>query len=105
MSDPSSNSLTELHDQVSRAHAEIKHVAKFLKSLPISEQLHKASTRADHAIERLDKAILTLSMNPASLLGSIGGQKTAERGPDYFRKIAAMRKTRAGGRPKKTAED
>ncbi len=34
--------------------------------------------------------------------GQIGGKKTAQRGPDYFRKIAAMRKNRAGGRPKKT---
>ena len=34
-------------------------------------------------------------------LGAKGGQKTAERGPEYFAKIAAMRKTRAGGRPKK----
>lgn len=33
-------------------------------------------------------------------LGQRGGQKTAERGPDYFKKIAAMRKTKAGGRPK-----
>jgi hypothetical protein len=34
-------------------------------------------------------------------IGKKGGTKTAERGPDYFRQIAAMRKTRAGGRPKK----
>jgi len=33
--------------------------------------------------------------------GSIGGKKTAKRGPEYFRKIAAMRKNRKGGRPKK----
>lgn len=35
-------------------------------------------------------------------LGQRGGQKTAERGPDYFKKIAAMRKTKAGGRPRNT---
>ena len=34
--------------------------------------------------------------------GKIGGKKTAERGPDYFREIAAMRKNRKGGRPRKT---
>lgn len=33
-------------------------------------------------------------------LGQRGGLKTAERGSDYFRKIAAKRKTHAGGRPK-----
>lgn len=32
--------------------------------------------------------------------GKIGGKKTAKRGPDYFRKIAAMRKEFKGGRPK-----
>lgn len=40
----------------------------------------------------------------AAALGQKGGMKTAERGPDYFRKIAAKRKTRAGGRPRKGAK-
>jgi hypothetical protein len=35
--------------------------------------------------------------------GKIGGRETAKRGPDYFRKIAAMRKNRKGGRPRKAA--
>lgn len=34
-------------------------------------------------------------------LGRKGGQATAKRGPDYFRKIASMRKTFSGGRPPK----
>lgn len=37
---------------------------------------------------------------PAATLGKLGGQRTAERGPEYFRKIAAMRKRRSGGRPR-----
>ncbi len=37
-------------------------------------------------------------------LGRRGGRVTAKRGPDYFRKIAAMRKTRAGGRPPNKAK-
>jgi hypothetical protein len=37
----------------------------------------------------------------AVALGAIGGKKTAERGPEYFAKIAAMRKQRKGGRPRK----
>lgn len=37
----------------------------------------------------------------AASLGKKGGTKTAERGPEYFAKIAGMRKTNAGGRPKK----
>ena len=33
--------------------------------------------------------------------GRMGGKKTAKRGPDYFRKIAGMRKSFKGGRPRK----
>jgi len=40
--------------------------------------------------------------NPAAVsLGRRGGKATAERGPDYFKKIQAMRKNRKGGRPPK----
>jgi molybdenum-dependent DNA-binding transcriptional regulator ModE len=49
--------------------------------------------------ERLSKAVLTAAVKR----GRKGGTKTAERGPEYFRQIAAMRKTRAGGRPRKQA--
>jgi len=42
-----------------------------------------------------------LTIKPAATLGKRGGLKTARRGPEYFRKIAAMRRTRAGGRPRK----
>ncbi len=38
---------------------------------------------------------------PAAALGKLGGEKTAKRGPEYFRKIAALRKTHGGGRPRK----
>lgn len=36
----------------------------------------------------------------AVALGAIGGRKTAERGAEYFARIAAMRKVKSGGRPK-----
>jgi len=40
--------------------------------------------------------------NPhAVALGRKGGEATAIRGPDYYRKIAAKRKTFSGGRPRK----
>jgi hypothetical protein len=42
---------------------------------------------------------------PAAFLGSLGGQETAKRGPEYFARIAALRKTRAGGRPRKNSSD
>jgi hypothetical protein len=43
-----------------------------------------------------------LTLKPAAAMGAKGGNKTAERGPDYFREIAAKRKTKAGGRPRKS---
>lgn len=40
----------------------------------------------------------------AAALGRKGGTQTAKRGSEYFRQLAAKRKTRAGGRPRKDAE-
>jgi hypothetical protein len=40
--------------------------------------------------------------SPAAVLGSKGGSATARKlGSDHFRQLAAKRKTRAGGRPRK----
>lgn len=42
-------------------------------------------------------------LNPAaSELGRKGGESIANRGPEYFRKLQALRKTKGGGRPPKT---
>ena len=61
--------------------------------------------RAERARELLRACVALadelLKSSPAATLGAKGGKKTAERGPEYFRKIAGMRKNRAGGRPKK----
>jgi len=40
----------------------------------------------------------------AAELGKLGGSQTAKRGSEYFRQLAAKRKTHAGGRPRKTPE-
>ena len=42
--------------------------------------------------------------SPAALLGRKGGSVTAQRGSDYFRQLAARRKSHGGGRPRKEAE-
>ena len=60
--------------------------------------------RGKRAISLLESA-LTLTDDlianpPAASLGKLGGMKTAERGSEYFKKIAAMRKRHGGGRPK-----
>jgi len=39
-----------------------------------------------------------LTIEPAVVLGKKGRKHTAKLGPEHFRKIAAMRKTKAGGR-------
>ena len=39
------------------------------------------------------------------MLGKMGGKATVKRGPEYFRQISAMRKTKAGGRPPKPKID
>jgi hypothetical protein len=61
--------------------------------------------RAERAHELLGTAVkladYLLTEKPAAVLGARGGKKTAERGPEYFARIAAMRKTKAGGRPSK----
>jgi hypothetical protein len=46
--------------------------------------------------------LLTQAKAPAASLGRKGGSVTAKRGSDYFRQLAAKRKTRAGGRPRKS---
>ena len=50
-----------------------------------------------HRLDLLEKKVL----HAAEERGRLGGRKTAERGPEYFKQIAAMRKTRGGGRPRK----
>ena len=37
-------------------------------------------------------------------MGRKGGAAMAKRGSDYFRKLAARRKTHGGGRPRKESE-
>ena len=62
--------------------------------------------RTDRVNELLSSALFLadnlLQQSPAATLGAKGGKQTAKRGSEYFRQIAAKRKTRAGGRPKKT---
>jgi hypothetical protein len=62
--------------------------------------------RAKRAGELLASAVFLadhlLETSPAAALGKKGGKETAKRGPEYFRKIAAMRRERKGGRPPKS---
>lgn len=64
--------------------------------------------RAERARELLGAALkladFLMEENPAAKMGAKGGKSTAkkmlQRDPDYYKRIAALRKTNAGGRPK-----
>jgi hypothetical protein len=54
------------------------------------------------ALALTDDLIAQTKLAPAAVLGSKGGSVTSRRfGPDHYRRMAAARKTRAGGRPRK----
>jgi hypothetical protein len=87
---------------------------KALRNLIDEAQLVISTTdlpqgRTSRAVKLLDSALaltddLLAAPSSAVSLGQRGGQKTAERGSEYFRQIAAKRKTKAGGRPKLIGE-
>lgn len=52
-------------------------------------------------LRRAERLAQSLADAPTKM-GRKGGQTTAKRGPEYFRKIAAMRKVKSGGRTRKT---
>jgi len=57
------------------------------------------------ALALTDDLISQAKMPSASAMGRIGGATTARKyGSEHFRQLAAQRKTRAGGRPRKQAE-
>jgi hypothetical protein len=92
MAEPYNEELNALRNLVQQAHTILT-----TTKLP--------QGRAERACELLGAAMALaddlLATSPAALVGKRGGAKTAERGPEYFKQIAGMRKTRAGGRPKK----
>lgn len=56
------------------------------------------------ALALTDDLISQEKLPAAKALGRKGGSVTAKRGSEYFRQLAAKRKTRAGGRPIKPPE-
>jgi hypothetical protein len=63
-----------------------------------SQRAYELLTAAVHLTDNL------LEESPAATLGAKGGKQTAKRGSEYFRQLAAKRKTRAGGRPPKESK-
>lgn len=56
------------------------------------------------ALAIADDLLAQAKMPAAAILGKKGGSVTAKRGSDYFRQLAARRKTRGGGRPRKETD-
>src|SRR5580698_833410 len=56
------------------------------------------------ALAITDDLLKQAKTSPAVALGRKGGSVIATRGSDYFRKLAAKRKTHGGGRPRKDSE-
>jgi hypothetical protein len=85
--------LTVLRNLIDEAHDIVTTV-----ELP-QGRAKRAATLLSSALALADDLI---AVPPAAVtLGRLGGRKTAERGPKYFAKISALRKTKAGGRPRK----
>jgi hypothetical protein len=85
---PKKNDLAALRNMIYEAHDILRTTI-----LPDgrSERAYELLTAAIHLSDEL------LENSPAATLGRKGGKETAKRGPDYFRKIAAMRKENKGG--------
>jgi hypothetical protein len=57
------------------------------------------------ALALTDDLLKQQRMTPAAVLGHKGGSITSQRhGLEHYRQMAAARKTRAGGRPRKQAK-
>ena len=56
------------------------------------------------ALALTDDLLNSAKLPAAAVLGRKGGSQTAKRGSDYFRQLAAKRKTLGGGRPRKPVE-
>ncbi|HWB82500.1 MAG TPA: hypothetical protein VG675_00025 [Bryobacteraceae bacterium] len=99
----------ETNDQFQKIVADVKTAqnqlgrAVALMSSDGLEDRAKSVKLVSQARAKLEDVTVGLSQGVGVLFGSRGGSKTAERGPEYYRKIAGMRKTRAGGRPRKDA--
>ena len=93
---PRTQDLKALRLMISEAH----------QILQTSPELPQGRTA--RALELLgDSVVLAdylLTIEPAAVLGKMGGKATAKKGSEYFRQIAAMRKTKSGGRPRKDSE-
>jgi hypothetical protein len=78
-----------------------------LETAPLLPQNRTAVCRENlrTALALTDDLLGQLKTPAAAVLGHKGGSTTAQRhGPEHYRQMAAVRKTHAGGRPRKQSE-
>jgi hypothetical protein len=77
-----------------------------LSTTPALPQNRTASCRELlQAALALTNDLLKQSVTTAAIMGRKGGRTTARKhGPEHYRQMAARRKTRGGGRPRKKSE-
>lgn len=86
--------LTALHNLISEAKT-------IVATTTLPEGRAERAKELLEAAMKLSEELLKTRYSAAQTLGRKGGLETKRRGPEYFRQIAAMRKTNAGGRPHK----
>jgi hypothetical protein len=74
----------------------LRHMIVKLKRFLPPRHYHKKELSARITGRFSDACQSLMTENPAAVLGAKGGQKMAQHGPEYFAKIAAMRKTHGG---------
>jgi hypothetical protein len=80
---------------------------QILETAPALPQNRTVAARENlrAAIALTDDLLSQSKMTPAAALGHKGGSTTARKlGAEHYRRMAAARKTRGGGRPRKQAE-
>ena len=78
-----------------------------LETSPALSQNRTAAARENlrAALVLTDDLIGQAKMTPAAVMGHKGGTTTARKlGADHYRRMAAARKTRGGGRPRKQVD-
>ncbi len=79
-----------------------------LETTPPLPQNRTAAARENlrAALVLTDDLLSQAKMTPAAVMGHKGGTTTARKlGADHFRRMAAARKARGGGRPRKQVRD
>lgn len=75
---------------------------RLLGSSPVRFSNGVLGVRASSALALVDDLTSQVGKTAGEIVGHKGGSATAHKfGPDHFGKLAALRKTRGGGRPHK----